>query len=392
MASRAPTGSQSSLREANRTLVIDTVKTYGGLTQVELIDATGLSAATVSTIVKELTVGGVLETRPTSRSGRRAQLVTIAPATGLVAGVHIAARHIRVELGDFAHTNHGSTMLPIPFDQPADTGMDRITLLLADMLDSAGRSISDLAGVGIAVPAPVDVSTGTISVPGLMPGWEGEDLAKVITTRLGAPAWVDNDANLGALAEAALGAARNHADSLWVKASDGIGAGVILGRRLHRGFAGVSGELGHVQVDPSGAICRCGNRGCLETVAGAEALLAPLRPHYGSLTLRSLLERATAGDHGCARVVTDAATAIGGVVASACQVLGPPLVVVGGELAETGELFLAPFRAALQAHSLRSMFGAVDVVVTELGAQAPALGALVHAVQQTDLIGRSEYA
>lgn len=383
------TGSQSSLREANRTLVVETVKQFGGLTQVELIDATGLSAATVSTIVKELTTSGVVDTRPTSRSGRRAQMVTLSPRTGIAAGVHIGARQIRVLLGDFAYTRLASTSMPIPFDEPADTGLDRITLLLAEMVEGVGRSMPDLLAVGIACPAPVD-GTGMISVRGLMPGWEGEQIGAVIGKRLGCDVHVDNDANLGALAEMTLGASRDVADSLWLGVSDGVGAGLVIDRRVHRGFAGAAGEIGHVQVDPAGSICRCGNRGCLETVVGTEALLAPLRTHYGHLTMRTLVDRAVAGDPGCSRVITDAATAIGGVAAAVCQAVNPPMVVVGGQLAETGELFLGPLRAALTQHTMRNLLGSVDVVASELGSTAEVTGALVLAVQQTDVTHRSE--
>lgn len=383
------TGSQSSLREANRTLVVDTVKEFGGLTQVELIDATGLSAATVSTIVKELTTSGVVDTRPTSRSGRRAQMVTLSPQTGLVAGVHISARQIKVLLGDFSYSTLASTSLPIPFDQPADTGLDRITLLLAEMIDGVGRSMADLLAVGIASPAPVD-ATGMISVRGLMPGWEDEQIGELVAKRLGCAVHVDNHANLGALAELTLGASREVADSLWLKVADGVGAGLVLGRRVHRGFAGAAGEIGHIQVDPSGSICRCGNRGCLETVVSAEALLAPLRPHYGHLTLRDLVDRAAHGDPGCGRVVADAAQTVGRVVATVCQVVNPPMVVVGGLLAESGEVFMAPLRTAITQHTMRNLLGPAEVVPSKLGSTAEVTGALVLAVQRTDVTHRSE--
>ncbi|GAB2977002.1 ROK family transcriptional regulator [Actinotalea caeni] len=383
------TGSQSSLREANRTLVIETVKEFGGLTQVELIDATGLSAATVSTIVKELTSSGVVDTQPTSRSGRRAQMVTLSPQTGLVAGVHVARRQIRVLLGDFSYTTLASTSLPVPFDQPADTGLDRIALLLAEMIDGVGRSTSDLLAVGIACPAPVD-ATGMVSVRGLMPGWEDEQIGELVAKRLGCAVHVDNDANLGALAEVTLGASREVADSLWLTVSDGVGAGLVLGRRVHRGFAGAAGEIGHVQVDPTGSICRCGNRGCLETVVGAEALLAPLRPLHPHLTLRDLVDRAVHGDAGCRRVIADAAATIGRVVGSVCQMVNPPMVVVGGPLAESGEVFLEPLRAALAQHTIRHLLGPVEVVPSRLGSTAEVTGALVLAVQRTDVTHRSE--
>ncbi|ACQ81240.1 ROK family protein [Beutenbergia cavernae DSM 12333] len=386
----ATSGSQSSLREANRSLIVDTVKQFGGLTQVELAGATGLSAATISTIVKELLGAGVVEVRPTSRSGRRAQMVTLARRVGLAAGVQVGHRSMRVVLGDFSHTVVAEQSLPLPHEHLLDTGLDRASLLIADLLERVGSPIDELVGVGLGLPAPVDGATGMISVRGVMRGWDGEHLAHVMSKRLARPVHVDNDANLGALAEHTLGASREHLDSVYVRASYGIGAGVVLNGAVYRGYAGTAGEIGHVQVDPQGAICRCGNRGCLDTVVGADALLASLRASHGNLTLRDVIALATDGDRGCARLVADAGEAIGTVVAGLCAAVNPQVVVVGGELAETGEILLGPLRDAVRRGVLRNQIAPLEVVAAELGPRAEVLGALVHVLQSTDVDIRGE--
>lgn len=379
------TGSQTSLREANRAAILDSVKRYGGLTQVELVGSTGLSAATISTIVKELTSSGLVEVRPTSRSGRRAQLVTVARRVGLAIGVQVGTRHLRVALGDFGGEVIADQTLPLPSEHRIDTTLDRTALLIVDLLDRVGATLDELVGIAMAVPAPVDVATGLISVRGVMRGWDDEPVAQVMSKRLGKPVWVDNDANLGAFAEATLGAGRPFADVLYVRASHGIGAGIVLGGRLHRGFAGTAGEIGHVQVDPQGAICRCGSRGCLDTVVGADALLAPLAGSHGALTLRDVMHRALAGDPGCTRVVADAGEAIGAVLASAAQALNPQVVVVGGELAETGEMLLDPMRRELRRGMLPNLIAPIDIVPAMLGQQAEVMGALATVLENTDV-------
>ncbi|OJX97846.1 putative NBD/HSP70 family sugar kinase [Salana multivorans] len=378
-------GSQTSLREANRGAILEAVKRFGGLTQVELVGATGLSPATVSTIVKELTGSGLVEVQPTSRSGRRAQLVTLARRVGLAAGIQVGPRTMRVALADFTSEVCAEQVLPLPFEHRMDTTLDRAALLVVDMLEREGSSLAELVGVGVGLPAPVDVDTGMISVRGIMRGWDDEHIAHVMTKRLEKPVYVDNDANLGALAEATLGAGRGVRDLLYVSYSHSVGAGVVIGGRLHRGFAGTAGEIGHVQVDPMGAICRCGSRGCLETVVRSDALLATLQASHGSLSLRDVLRRAQLGDPGCSRVIADAGEAIGSVLAGACQTLNPQLVIVGGEMAEAGETLLDPMRRELRRSMLPNVIAPVEVVTGDLGARAEIMGAVATVLQHTDV-------
>ncbi len=385
MSRRAAAGSQTALREANRALVVGTVQQYGGLTQVELSAATGLSQATVSNIVRELLAAGVVDTAVTTRSGRRAQLVTLARRVGLVVGVHVGHRHLRVALGDFAHEVVAEQSLPLPYEHPSDTTLDRAALLVMDLLDRIGSDLDEVVAVGVGVPAPVDADTGMVSVPGVLRGWEGEHLGQVLSKRLARPVVVDNDANLGALAESTLGAARGYRDAVYVRVSYGTCAGIVINGRLHRGFAGTAGEIGHVQVDAAGHICRCGARGCLDTVVGAAALVEPLRAAHGSLALRDVIARTRAGDPGFARVVADAGALIGSVVAGLGTAVNPQCVVVGGELAQTGEVLLAPLREAARGRVLANRIAPLDVVPAALGQRAELVGALLLALRSADV-------
>jgi len=383
----AGSGSLSSLREANRALVVETVRRYGGLTQVELAAATGLSTATVSTLVRELLAAEVVEATTTTRSGRRAQLVTIAKQVGLAVGIQIGHRLMRVVLSDFGYDVVAEQSLPLPPEHRVDTSLDRAALLAVDMLDAVGSRLDDVVGIGVGIPAPVDSSTGMVSVRGIMRGWDEVHLGHVLYKRLGRPVFVDNDANLGALAESMLGAAKEYRDSIYVRASHGIGAGIVISGRVHRGFAGTAGEIGHVQVDPAGDICRCGSRGCLDTIVGAHALIEPLRANLGSVALRDVIQLAIEGDPGCRQVVADAGAQIGAVVASLGMAVNPQCIVVGGELAETGEVLLGPLRDAVGRRVLLNQIAPLEVVPAELGQRAEVLGAVLLAIQSTDVAG-----
>ena len=376
---RGQVGSQSSLREANSERILDAVRRFGSITQVELSQTTGLSPATVSTIVKQLIERGVVETRHTVRSGRRAQLVTLAHRAGLLVGMHVGERSLRVAIADSGFEFLEQRELPLPADHRQDTTLDRAAVLVAELVDGLGSALSEVQGMGIGVPAPIDPSTGSVSVAGILRGWEGVPIGEVLGRRLGAPTAVDNDANLGALGEMRFGSGRGSTTFMYVRASYGVGAGIVVDGVLHHGHMGLAGELGHALVDPHGPICRCGSRGCLNTVCGAQALVDSLRLSRGSLTLTDVLSLASDGDPGCQQVVIDAGSAIGTVAANTAVSTGPSLVLVGGELARAGDLLVEPVREAFRRRVPLAQGVPVEVRTSELGDLAELYGALAAA-------------
>ncbi|WP_343234134.1 ROK family transcriptional regulator [Microbacterium salsuginis] len=375
-----PPGSQTSLREANRARVVESLKRHGRLTQIELAGSTGLSPATVSNIVKELTASGLLHTSFTSRSGRRATLVSLARRLGLVAGVHYSSRHLRIAIADTARTIVTQSSLPLPLDHRHDAELDRLALLLGDMMETIGGSLSDLLSVGLALPAPVDPRTGMISTPGLLRGWEGVDVAESLSARIGRQVHVDSEANLGGLAEAREGNGRTAASSVFIRVGHTISAGLIVGGDLFRGFNGKAGQIGHVTLDENGPICRCSNRGCLETYAGGPALLSLFPPSVGMHRLGDLLHAAEAGDGSARRVIADAGRHIGIAAASLCNLFDPELIVVGGELGQAGEILMAPMRHSLERTALPAAGGLPEIVGASFGEWAEARGAIAIAV------------
>ncbi|GMA22572.1 transcriptional regulator [Luteimicrobium album] len=383
---RRPTGNQAALREANRSRIIDAVKHHGALTQVELAGTTGLSPATVSNIVKELSTSGVLHTAPSTRSGRRAQRVTLAHQLGLTVGIHVSTRHMHVALADTRYTVVTEHRMPLARHHRADSELDKAALLIADMIESVDADREEILGVGIAVAAPVDHGTGMIARRGLMRGWDGIPIAESMAQRVGCPTYVDNSSNLAALAELRLGAARGRSDVVVLELSDGIGAGIVTGGRVLAGQHGTAGELGHVVVDPHGPVCRCGNRGCLEAVAGIDAVLDVVNSGRSrAVNFTDLVVAALTGDDESIRAIADAGRAVGRAVAGLANVLDPQRVVVGGEFARAGELLVGPIRHAFEAGLLRDVGALPELVQTELGGRAPVLGALALAIDALDI-------
>lgn len=350
------------------------------MTQVELADATGLSPATISIIVNELVAAGMLSTAQTTRSGRRATQVALSRGLGPVAGIHFSSRSLRLVLCDPDGTVIAAQRMPLPTDHRSDTGLDQAAELLQDLLTEVGAGRDELQGAGVGICAPYDPETDMLSVPGLMRGWDEVPIAESLGRRLGVPVVADNDANLAMLAESRFGIAKGRSSAVFVTISHGIGAGILTHGQILRGHAGLAGEIGHMRVVENGQLCRCGNRGCLEMVVNATAIAGALRNTVGAVTLRDIIAMARQGDIGATRVIADAAQHIGFAIAALSNVVSPEITVIGGELAAAGGILTVPLEAAIERHSLHNPLTPPRVHISELGTDAPALGAAAYAI------------
>ena len=196
---------------------------------------------------------------------------------------------------------------------------------------------------------------------------------------------VDNDANLGALAERWWGAGRGIDNFAYIKVATGIGCGHVIGGSIYKGATGMAGEIGHISLDPRGLPCICGLRGCLATMVGGQALhdrMAELLPQHTSsvlreseLTMANLVEAALAGDTLALRVVRETAEYLGIAVSGLLNIMNPSLVVIGGDLANLGDLLIVPLREMVQQRTLVSSLAAADIKVSDIGPQSVAVGA-----------------
>ncbi|MFE7425300.1 ROK family protein [Streptomyces sp. NPDC014735] len=370
-------GSQTSLHRANLERVVRAVRMAGSLTQAEIARSTGLSAATVSNIVRELKEGGTVEVTPTSAGGRRARSVSLSGDAGIVVGVDFGHTHLRVAVGNLAHQVIAEEAEPLDVDASSEEGFGRAQRLVERLIGATGIGQDKVIGVGLGVPGPIDVESGTLGSTSILPGWKGINPREELAGRLGVPVHVDNDANLGALGELVWGSGRGVRDLAYIKVADGVGAGLVIDGRIYRGPGGTAGEIGHITLDESGPVCRCGNRGCLETFTAARYVLPLLRPGHGpDLTMEGMVGLAQEGDPGCRRVVADIGRHIGSGVANLCNLLNPSRVVLGGPLAEAGELVLAPIRDSVSRYAIPSAARQLSVLPGALGGRAEVLGAL----------------
>jgi len=381
-------GSLGALRRLNRLRVLDTLRRRGSVSRAEIARRTGLSRTTVSNLVGSLLEEGVVveqvgeERQPaTPNGGRPPTLLTLDPSAGAVVGIDFGHDEVRVAVADLAYTVLSETSCALDVDHRADDALSAAATMVEQVLDDAGLERRRVLGVGAALSAPVRAGTRAVASAAIFPDWVDKNVAEELGRRLRVPVYIGNDANLGALAEATFGAGRGVANLVYVMLATGVGAGLVLDGHLYEGDTGVAGELGHVVVAPDGLICRCGNRGCLETIAGARAIVQALRQsHGGDITLADVLDLAEAGDAGARRVVADAGRAVGRALAGVCSVLDPRLVIVGGEVAAAGDLVLDGIRESIELTMTPSAGHAVSVVPGDLGVRAEVLGAIALAM------------
>jgi len=361
--------------------------------QADLAKRSGVVAATVGNIL------GSLERHvQRDRDGREVK-VSLKPLRGIAVGVELGYHRSVV----VARRIDASDEVTLECDRGAKDGADRwapeVLAKLGGVLESLGEPFEDIATAGLGVPGVVDPRHGTM-VPPRLPLWRGdENPANVLQAALRerAPTGslqadvrvkLDNDATLGALAESVY----KHSDAeilLFVKSSTGVGAGIVVGGQVLRGAVGGAGELGHMVIDPQGAFCVCGGRGCLQTVVGASAMLRNARAALTDVStdrppnnLAELVSKAQAGNQICRRVLHEAALALGATLGNVCNVLNPNVIVLGGTLGTAEELVLDGCRSALRQTAMTATAG-VRVVSTTL--QNPsARGALVLGIQGSD--------
>jgi predicted NBD/HSP70 family sugar kinase len=370
-------GDRVPLRERTAEELLALVRAGGASTRQELVNSTRMARSTVNQAVARLIrEGRITESDrapkgPGSGSGRPAvRLVAVVDASA-VAGIDFGHAHVQVAVADEQGAFLGHRIARLDVDAHAPAALD----LAATMLDGIVRTTGVTLGSVVAgVPGPRDARTGAVTSPTILSSWVGLHPGAELTRRLALPVRVENDAVLGAYGEARHGAGRGRADFLYVKASHGIGAGLVVGGRLYTGATGIAGEIGHIGLPGRLESCRCGKRGCLEAVVSVEAVrarVALVDPTRGVADV--LLDRR--GGPVVERVAHEAGRTLGTVLAQLCDLLNPGALVLGGELA-TVPGFVDGVRAAVERDAQPAIAATVEVRAAALGDRAELHGAL----------------
>ncbi|WP_372698096.1 ROK family transcriptional regulator [Arthrobacter sp. JSM 101049] len=382
---RKSPGSQSALRHLNQQRIIDCLLA-GPSTQAELARQTGLSTATVSNIVKFMQTAGLVTTEPTTSSGRRALNVKLISDGAIAIGIDFGRRHLRVVFASLNYQIVAEKTVILPLGHRSEDGIAAAADLITELLANTGLGPSALIGAGVGIPGPIDRRSGTVAQGAILPEWVGLNIQERLEEALDLPVVVDNDANLGALAEVTWGPHNGLENLVFIKIGSGIGAGLIINGSPYYGNVGITGEIGHATVQEHGAACRCGNRGCLETVASTTVMINLLsRSASPPETAEDVVEQARAGATAAVRVVDDAGMAVGQALGNIANLLNPEVIVVGGPLAGLGDLLLDPIRRGLLRHAVPVVGESTTLVMSSLGNRAEALGAAALAFQHVGI-------
>jgi predicted NBD/HSP70 family sugar kinase len=354
------------------------------ISRAEIARHAGLSRSTVSEIVSEiLPMGLVAEIgEGPSAGGRRPILLEFQDDASVILGVEMGATHVAVALTDL----RGKLLHWESCEHPVRTDPEGTREAVARLCDSCLQTTDKpLLGIGVAAPCPIDPSHPYELSRVVLPDWSGRLGLEPLAEKYGVPLMVDNDANLGAVAEQWWGLGRDFDDIAYIKVATGIGSGHVIGGEIYRGATGVAGEIGHTSIDPKGKPCVCGLRGCLVTLVGGAAIIERVKelvPEYPESrltgrenTILEIEDAALDGDPLALQVAQEVAGHLGRAVAGLLNLMNPSLVVVGGDLARLGRLLVEPLRETVEKRTLVSSVAAAEIRTSKLGLQSVAIGA-----------------
>lgn len=384
------------VKNINKHAALDLIRfTPGGISRVQLAQRMNLTRAAVTSIVNDLMECGVIceSSSRLSTAGRPPISLEINPQRGFVAGVDMGATHISIVIANCAAHVIAEKETSFNIADGPETCLDRADSLLRETVRQAGIELGDLLAIGVGVPGPIMSEAGMVVAPPIMPGWDRYPIRATLEKRWNCPVSLNNDAELGAVGEWAYGAARSAANLAYIKVGTGVGAGLLLDGHIYRGATGSAGEIGHLTIDPNGSLCTCGNRGCLETFASGTAIARQAREtvaknqptqlaQFGrdQMTARIVADAARHGDLAAQQIIAEAGAQLGVALAGLVNLINPNMVVVGGGVAQIGDLFLEPVRREVKRRSLPGSVNTMQITTALLGRRSVGMGAVVQAI------------
>jgi predicted NBD/HSP70 family sugar kinase len=349
-------------------------------TKADLVHLTGLSRSTVSSRVDALLASGFVTPagEGTSTGGRPPSRVAFNPRVGIVLAMDLGASHATVAVTDLAGRILETRTHDVSIADGPTAVLDRVIADGQELLASESVRALPLAGVGIGVPGPVEHSTGRPYNPPIMPGWDRFDVPEYVQRAFDVPVLVDNDVNVLALGEHAMGFPEVQ-DLVFVKVATGIGAGIIAGGRLQRGAQGSAGDMGHVKVPYSADSSQpAGEARDLEDLASGTAIASGLRAQgLDAGSSSDVVELIRGGNATAIEAVRQAGREVGEVLATFVNLLNPSVIVLGGSIARAGEHLLAGVREVVYRRSIPLATQHLSIVQTRAGERAAVHGAAI---------------
>lgn len=376
------------VRDYNLSEVIQLIHHNGAMSRAELCRETGLSAPTISALANVLINSGLINDAGEAESsgGRRPILMQFQYQARYAIGVDLGATHITSTLINLAGTSVATRS--VIFDAMHDplAAIEVVHTHLKELLHETKIPISDVLGVGIAAPAPLEGEGLNRLSPIILPAWKDIDLKQEIKRDFeDLLIYVDNDANAGALAEKWWGKGRGYSNMAYIKLGTGVGSGLIINDDIFRGSAGTAGEIGHTTISSDGPLCRCGNHGCMESYVGSPAIIANVASQLkkrsipgvdpNNIRVGDLAKAAREGDTNAIHIVEEAGVHLGIAIANMLNLLNPGLIVLGGDIVAAGPVLLKAVEKTALSRAIPKAGKEVAISSSDLGDDVVAIGA-----------------
>jgi len=368
------------IRLLNVSRVFHALREHPGSSQRDIARRTGMDRATVSAVVAQLQEQDLLERAQKPRHGRAGRPETalrLAERAGWFVGVRLDPQEIHI----VATTLDARLVAKrrVPGSSDVTTAVRRVGAVVRELAAAEGVRLKRIRGVGVGVPGLMDREGRLALGPNL--GWHDVPILDLLRAALPVPVYADNDTKAAALAETLFGTCHNVMDFVLVIAHAGIGSALFQGGMLQRGWRGYAGELGHVKVVPGGRACGCGGAGCLEAYASERAILERLRERGRICAeLNEVAGLARRGDAAATEVLEDAGEKLGTVLATFVNLTNPQRIVIGGGLAQVAEVVMPVMERVVVRDALGPSRDGVEVLVSELGEEAVAMGGVALAM------------
>ncbi|MFF2501049.1 ROK family protein [Peribacillus sp. NPDC058075] len=366
--------------------------------KAEIVRATGFSLATVTEHVETLVRSNLIieEEMGNSTGGRRPRLLAFNHEAGYIIGIDLESTHVQVGITDLNCSVVSSKASDIDVAAGPAAVLEHIREMIYSLLDESNIEISRIKGIGMGVPGPVEYSTGLPASLPIMPGWDRYPILQFLSQHFDCACYVDNNVYTRALGERTVEGVSGTDNLIFLKIGNGIGAGIICNGQIYRGSTECAGDVGHINIGQD-LLCYCGNRGCLETIAGGRAIvrraeeiarngqseiLAKIMATKGELSLEDFNRAVRESDPSAVELIRECGFQIGNVIAGLINFFNPSLVCIGGRVSEVGDVLLASIRQAIYHRSLPLSTRNLIIQPSLLGEKGGIIGAAVLTVDK----------
>jgi glucokinase-like ROK family protein len=386
------------MKEINEEIIVDLLKKKEPLSRAEIAKLTGLSRATVSSIVNRLVNTGLIKEigvgKAKSNGGRKPVLLELNPEAFYIVGVDLGTNNIIAIVTDLKAKIKGKVSIPTEVYKGLSGVLANLEHAVSEVISISGIKKTKIIGMGMAVAGLIDTSNGeVIFSPNF--SWSNVPIKKLVEERLNIPTYIDNCTRVMALGEITFGSARGRENLLYINVGYGIGSAIVIEGKVYPNIS----EIGHIPVVEDGPKCGCGKRGCLEAVSSGSAIetrakeiLESGKPTLISelangqkdkVTAKIVAKAAENGDQVAIEIFNNSGWYLGKGIATAVNLLSPELVVIGGGVSQAGEILFQPVRKGFEHYAMEDLAKNVKIIPSGLGLDAGVIGAIALVLKNT---------